>query len=182
VKVNHREEGMADATIRKLLIIIPGIFALGVFIYITAQIPHAMEDSRKATCQSNISGLAFALYMYAKDYDGYLPPPERWIDALGPEHLGSHHILTCVNVGRTPAFALNSALKGMRLKDIKNPSKVVLVFECRPGANMHGGMEILPEKPRHMGGDNIAFADEHVEWVKRSDAGTLKWTAESAAK
>jgi hypothetical protein len=134
------------------------------------------EIARRDSCQSNLKQIALAMELYSQDYGGYLPPPERWIDVLVPKYL-SHHVLTCPASTRThgPDYAMNSALKGMKLKDIKNSSEVVMAFESQSGTNMHGGPELLLRRPRHRGGDNIAFAYDHVEWVKRSDAGKLKW-------
>jgi len=32
---------------------------------------------------------------------------------------------------------------------------------------MAGGPELLPDEPRHMGGDNYGFADGTVKWLAR---------------
>jgi hypothetical protein len=139
------------------------------------------EEGMKAQCQSNLKQIAIAMLMYAKDNDGYLPPPERWKDALNSKYTKNEKIFMCPST-RTYArnYAMNSALRGMRLKDIRNPERAVLVFESQPGDNAHGGPEILPKKPRHSIGDGFAFADYHTKWVKRGEATKLKWRVRNA--
>jgi prepilin-type processing-associated H-X9-DG protein len=35
------------------------------------------------------------------------------------------------------------------------------------GGYAAGGPELLPDEPRHLGGDHYGFADGHVEWLPR---------------
>lgn len=159
------------------------VLSLGVIYFVTMVIfpcgCGSREKARRSSCQSNLKQIAIGMELYAQDYDGYLPPPERWIDSLGSKYLKSPRILTCPTAGAgDPDYAMNSSLKGKKLKDIKNLEHVVLVFDSQSGENMHGGPELLLRKPRHEGGDNFVFTDLHIKWVKRSETGKLKWNVE----
>jgi hypothetical protein len=47
----------------------------------------------------------------------------------------------------------------------------VVVFESDAGKNAAGGPELLPDEPRHLGGDKYGFADGSARWLKRKPAG-----------
>jgi hypothetical protein len=43
------------------------------------------------------------------------------------------------------------------------------------------GPELLPDEPRHFGGDNYAFADGAFRWIPRKRSQDGEWTKEPAA-
>lgn len=70
------------------------------------------------------------------------------------------------------SYAFNSALAKVRQRALEQPSSVVVLFESDAGRGASGGRELLPGKPRHLGGDNYAFTDGQVEWLPRKRLGT----------
>jgi prepilin-type processing-associated H-X9-DG protein len=53
-----------------------------------------------------------------------------------------------------------------------------LLFEAKAGVNPAGGPELLTTENHQPEGCNILFADAHVEFVKKENLSTLRWTTE----
>jgi len=138
--------------------------------------PHVAGDG-KAACQSNVKQLSTAVLMYAQDYDGYYPPPDRWNNAV-ETYIRDNGLLVCpgeTSGSSVPDYALNSRLKGLKGAEVKAPGATVMMFDSAQGPNEFGGPEKLPPVPRHSGGDTIGFTDGHVNWYLRRDALKLNW-------
>ncbi|MHC4112633.1 MAG: DUF4190 domain-containing protein, partial [Planctomycetota bacterium] len=85
--------------------------------------------------------ICIAMVMYCDENDGRFPPADNWPDALDP-YLGGGIILEspfAPEAGR--AWAMNKNLDGLKLRDIKQPARIVLIFESRPGSPPAGGPE-----------------------------------------
>ena len=139
-------------------------------------------------CAKNERTLATALQLYVSDW-GEFPVAHRWCDEL------SAYIAKSPNSGRDGAFrcpaaanrecsyALSSALSGTKATATAGQSddhepRAVAVFESDAGWNAAGGSELLPNKPRHVGGDRYAFVDGSTAWVPRRKLPDGTWAKE----
>jgi len=147
----------------------------------------SMSYSKRQGCLQEVEHLAEAVSMYLADNDGTFPPARTWARSLEPclrarslePWLPSHlrlGSLRCANAPNvSPPYAFNSGVAGKHRGDLQAPQAVVVFFESDAGGNAVGGPELLPKKPRHMGGDNYGFADGAARWVPRSKAKELQW-------
>jgi len=71
---------------------------------------------------------------------------------------------------------MNARLNGKKLSEIPNLARTVLLFEARFGSVPAGGQELLPTKPRGIGGYVIGFVDGHVECVTPERLDELIWS------
>ena len=76
------------------------------------------------------------------------------------------------------AYALNAALAGRALSEVKAPSRTVLLFEARPGSPAAGGRELLPSKPRVGWSYHFGFVDGSVGAVDADELDELVWAME----
>ena len=116
-----------------------------------------------------------AMMIYCEENDGRLPPTDNWPAAL-ENYIGNEKMLTspfAPDAGR--AWAMNAQLSGRKINDIKQPHRVVLIFEARFGSPPAGGRELLPERPRGRRGYVIGFPDSHTEIVRPEKLDQLIW-------
>lgn len=125
--------------------------------------------------------ICIAMMMYCEENDGRFPPPDNWPAALTP-YLGNEKILTSRAITAIPvapeagrAWAMNAQLSSREIRDIKQPHRVVLIFEVEPGSPPAGGRELLPEEPRGRRGYVIGFLDSHTEIVRPERLDELIW-------
>ncbi|MEZ8218775.1 hypothetical protein B0813_002312 [Candidatus Fervidibacteria bacterium JGI MDM2 SSWTFF-3-K9] len=115
----------------------------------------------RATCDSNLFFTAIAILKhYVPEHDGFLPDQkgwERWVINYCKTSLAVH----CPNTnlyGRS-SYCLNPKLSGKSLKEIREPEKTILIFECdekgQPIARHHFG-----ELFKHC--CHVAFADGRI--------------------
>ncbi len=132
-------------------------------------------ESRKAACMNRLKDLAAAASSWAVANGGALPDGGAWSDEVA-HYVGDRQAFTCpVLSGARCAYAFNARLSRVNRSALIGPGRVVMIFESDRGRNATGGPELLPVKPRWIGGDNYAFADGHVAWFPRSKAGHLRW-------
>jgi prepilin-type processing-associated H-X9-DG protein len=122
----------------------------------------------KAVCLARVKNLGLALRMYAEDWDGALPDGEAWCDSLLP-YVDGGDAFHCPEAPAhlECAFAYNRSLGDTPHGAPADPMNTVAIFESDAGWNAAGGPELLPVKPRHLGGDNYGFADGHAVWMPR---------------
>jgi prepilin-type processing-associated H-X9-DG protein len=135
----------------------------------------ARPEAEQVQCMNNVHQLGVAIAGYSADNKGRLPPPDSWPEAI-KSHLDDETILAepgAADQGR--AYAMNAALAGKRMEDIRRPSQTVMIFECAPGAPPAGGADSLPPKPHHPRGYVIGFCDGHVEVIAKNDLDRLIW-------
>ncbi len=63
---------------------------------------------------------------------------------------------------------------------VEKLSKVVLLFESRPGWNQFGGPELLTFDNHGGRGCNILFSDGKIRFIKPEDAVNLRWKLDEA--
>jgi prepilin-type processing-associated H-X9-DG protein len=126
------------------------------------------ERPEKAVCLSNVKNIALAIQMYAVDNDDMLPSADAWCDQVGG-YTKNRGVFLCERSWGTPsAYAYNDTLNRASLAHLGDTASLIAIFESNAGWNAHGGPELLVTEPRHLGGDNWAFADGHVRWISRS--------------
>lgn len=141
-----------------------------------------------------MSRLVAALGQYSVEVDGRFPPADGWNEALRPvlrsQGVDPGH-MRCPNAFSEPgdgewrdaSYAFTRSLGTLGAQAIDCPERTVLVFESDTGSgwDASGGPELLPEDPRHLGGDNYGFADGHVQWLPRKKNPDGTWAKEPAA-
>jgi prepilin-type processing-associated H-X9-DG protein len=133
-----------------------------------------------------VKNLALAFQMYLADNDDAFPAAVSWRPLL-EGYLKNDAVLVCPGAedGRG-YYAYNASLSGRTVDDLGRPERVVIAFETDAARSLSGGPELLPEEPRHLGGDNYAFADGHATWSARqsmqtADRGEGVWQKQPVA-
>ena len=142
----------------------------------------AKSRARQSVCAVNMRELAQAMLLYAEDHNGTLPPATRWSATIASPTIRPRFGFICPSSLASPPddqrwsdYAMNDALSGAKIGAIRHPTRAVLLFECDLGWNAVGSRAQLPRKPRHLGGDDYAFADGHASWHDRGRAEELAW-------
>ena len=127
----------------------------------------------RITCEMNMAGLGLSLKIYANDFNGKYPTPEKWCDLL----------IEYAEVTEKP-FVCPAAKEGGGHYAINpncepnSPPDIVLLFETKGGWNQFGGPELLFGE-RHIGkGCCILFNNKHTQFVEKKQFGQLKWKVE----
>jgi prepilin-type processing-associated H-X9-DG protein len=149
---------------------------LGTLVLLVALLPSHLgfgdrdrQSPHKAVCLSNTKNLALALQMYLADNDGTFPPARRWCDSM-KEYVKDWDWLQCRSAPDLEStYAFNRALGGAHMRDLADPVTTVAIFESDIGWNAAGDARHLPAAPRHLEGDNYAFADGHAQWISRKE-------------
>ena len=145
--------------------LVGGLQVLGMAVYAMSGRPSVAQQ--KAFCLSKVKNLTLAVLDYADEHEGRLPAAETWCDDLLPYIRGEEAFLCPAAPDLQCAYAFNAALSGVRAESIPDLVNVVLIFESDGGWNAAGGMELLAEEPRHLGGENYGFVDGHAAWIGR---------------
>ena len=140
------------------------------------------ESGPHPVCLPNVKNLSLAVQMYLADHDGVFPPAAQWSDTL-LEYVKNEDEYRCPQAGELRcAYAHNAALSMAMYDAVAHATETVVIFESDQGWNAAGGRELLPDEPRHSGGDNYGFADGHAKWVGREEAMSgqagLRWEVE----
>jgi prepilin-type processing-associated H-X9-DG protein len=118
-------------------------------------------------CRGNLKALSRAMSLYLADNEQTFPPAEVWYDRLLP-YLPDADALQCPSGRRYQCgYAFSAALGGMKPDVLTESWHTVMFYESDGGWNAAGGPELLPDQPRHFGGDNYGFADGHAQWFAR---------------
>jgi prepilin-type processing-associated H-X9-DG protein len=133
----------------------------------------AKDKALASSCLSNMKQLVLGALMYAQDWDEVLPG-EEWAEQLQP-YLKNPEIYKCPAApDKEYGYALNEALAGAKLADIKRPAEVVLFFESGlPDDVPFGGPDGLLTEPHHAGMVTVGFVDGHTKLMKPDEAKKL---------
>jgi len=138
---------------------------------------HAMT----AVSLNKAKQICIAMMMYCEENDGRFPPADNWPDALA-RYIGDGKILESPFAPHTGlAWAMNAQLSGRKLREIRQPHRVVLIFEVEPGRPPAGGRELLPEEPWGRRGYVIGFVDTHTSIVRPEKLDELIWIPETSS-
>ena len=125
--------------------------------------------------------ICLAMMMYCEENNGRFPPADNWPAALN-EYINDKKILTspfAPEAGR--AWAMNEQLSSRKLREIRQPHRIVLIFEVEPGSPPAGGRDLLPHEPRGPRGYVIGFVDGHTEAVPPERLDELIWIPETSS-
>lgn len=135
---------------------------------LAAEAKRAADEADRAECMNNLKQIMTAAYMYAEDHDDRLPDADKWVDQVMP-YLQNDKLFSCPASDLEYAYAMNSAVSGVKHGDIENSSEIVIFFEADLGVrNAHGLTDAIADPPRHDPGNFYAFADGHVAWSMKA--------------
>lgn len=179
VKINRsrgalRGEGLAIAGI-----VVSGMFLLVAPIAAGLLLPALAKAKSKAqhiSCMNNTKQLALGLLLYANDEEDLLPAADRWCDAIRP-YAPAETVFRCpaASDGERSHYAFNARLAGVKLSEIREPMRTVLVFEGSGGWNASGGPDSARPQSRHAQRNVVAFADGHCEVLGADRLRDLVW-------
>jgi len=137
----------------------------------------AVEQEQGSSARINLLHLCTTVQKYANENNDRFPPPDSWPQALKDSRaIESDDALTDPadrEAGRI--FAMNAALRDVKVSEVNSPRQTVLFFECGPGGPISGGPADFPPAPRRPSGYLIGFCDGHVEDVKPDRLDRLTW-------
>lgn len=128
---------------------------------------HAEAHARRSNCASNLKQVGTALLMYSQDYDGHLPPRGIWNKAVYDASKNRAVLICPEDKSGKPSYAINRALISLDITKIDDTAGIIMLFECAPGENRVGGVEMA--EYRHEKTCNAGFADGHVKWFPEKD-------------
>jgi len=144
---------------------------------------NAQRDSarlQQTACLRNIKDLALGLQVYLVDNDAF-PLAGSWRDELLPYIMDRDRYRCPAAPALDCGYAYNAALAGVTYDVLADPSRAIAIFESGSGWDAAGGPELLPDFPRHLGGDNYGFADGSVKWLPRTKLPDGTWAKEPDA-
>ncbi len=149
---------------------------LAIFVIAYPVFVKVREQGRQQTCLANLKSISLGAMQYAQDYDGKFPPTADWNAVLLPYYRSSQ-VLRCPSAGwrSAPGYAMNKSLGSVSLKTVAAPAETAGIYESIPGKDQAGGIELLPVPGRHIGGNNVGFADGHVKWRSDANYGEIRW-------
>ncbi|MBS3733419.1 MAG: hypothetical protein KGY99_00640 [Phycisphaerae bacterium] len=150
------------------IIIVPILIAI-----LLPALAHARALAQQAAFTAKVLHLSNAASLYASEH-GRLPSPEAWEQQLADYGAAAELVQAPSASESGRAVAMNAALKRAGM-DAPEPARTVLFFECRPGAPLAGGRELLPDEPRYPDGYVIVFLDTHVKRVPPEAVDKLMW-------
>ncbi len=159
--------------------VLGGVSLLMVPLMISILLPSvgaARDLARQAVALSQMNSVGQAMMMYETSDGDRLPSSDRWKTQLTDAgYIMPQNLVHPAD--NSQYMAMNFNLDGKSTYDVSEPSRTVLVFECKPGTGSSGGPRNLANPPR---GDGVLvlFCDGHVEAVDPADVGDLKWTAD----
>ncbi len=145
-------------------------------------------STRKLLCLSNMRELSRAISLYEEDHAGNFPLAGNWTEAVLPYLRRSRYPFVCPEAPDAKCgYAYNRMVSGAASSRATDPGLTVVLFESDAGWDTAGGPELLPDVPRHFGGDNYGFADGSARflvprkklpdgtWAKEPDADWVIW-------
>jgi prepilin-type processing-associated H-X9-DG protein len=127
-------------------------------------ITHAHGKAQATACLSNMKQLCLATHMYAQEAG--LLPTEQWTDQLAA-YTGNRALYACPGMPERPVgYAINEAVIGALMPEIRRPAQTVLFYESDPGHDLpFGGPDAVIRQPRHDGKVTVGFVDGHARLI-----------------
>lgn len=150
------------------ILAILSLMAGGGLFFVGGEFGCAREKARSANCLSNMKQLSLAAFLYAEDHHDRLPDANRWVTELLPYTRNNRLLFKCGKDESKAAssYGMNTALSGMKLGDVTQPSETILFYEtAHPGINPHGGIKDIIN--RHNGGSDFGYCDGHAKWNRK---------------
>jgi len=189
--IHHARKGF---TLIELLVVVAIIAILAAMLL--PALSKAREKARQAACMNNLKQIGLAFFMYANDYDGWLPDSYngKFVWYKNPYFVGQylhvpyHHLgmgYGCVvkKGGVTDClsstagsdtyhnYAINVSVEWAKLERVVQPDKTVPLCESSRYAvypTSAGGYWSWEDAMNwaHSDGANFLFCDGHVEWFR----------------
>jgi prepilin-type processing-associated H-X9-DG protein len=136
----------------------------------------ARAMAQRVVCSQHLQSLGMSLQLYATDYNGKYPTPEKWCDLLIDYSDASKKSFECPASEEKGQcnYAMNKNIEKVK-NSSEVPGNMVLLFETHPGWNQAGGPELLNRKSHQGRGCNILFNDGHVDFIEAEDLNRLQW-------
>jgi len=179
-QINRNKESKAGLGLAIAGVVTSGV-AMGLILPMMAAVmfpvfAKAREAARTTACLSNVKQLGLAMQMYASENDDHLPPSASWTEAASPYIKSARGLWRCPSAHtQEPCYAMNWKLNKADINTLPRPQDTVMIFESVPGRNQVGGIELLPSPPRHLGMENLGFADGHVRSFRVRELTASMW-------
>ena len=136
----------------------------------------ARLNAKKSSCQSNLRQLGLGMMQLIQDIKERFPKDSDWQEAILP-YVRNADLFSCPGAPNLQnGFAMNAALSDAYLMLLEDPSRTPLLFDSALNQpNASGGFESLCNPPRHLGRNNIVFADGHTASFTLEEAQNLLW-------
>ncbi len=136
--------------------------------------PERRPSEERVQCAHDMSETTGALVEYASA-NGEFPDGSAWERAFRDSHRSSLYLTCPSSPGHPVAYAYNGSLSRRGYGAVAGRADLVVLLESDAGEGATGGPELLPDTPRHLGGDNYGFADGHVQWLPRKKLPDGSW-------
>lgn len=174
-QINRNKESKAGLGLAIAGVVTSGV-AMGLILPMAVMMFKARETARTTACLSNVEGLGFAMRMYASENDDHLPPSASWTEAVPCIIKSVRGVWRCPSAHtQEPGYAMNWKLNKADINTLPYPQDTVMSFDSVPGLNQVGGIELLPSPPRHLGMENLGFADGHVRSFRVRELTASMW-------
>ena len=125
--------------------------------------------TQTASCPGNLAQIYKALQFYMDDWDGKLPPADRWMDCIKdrvPED-ATFHCPGVIPASSTRfGYSMNPALGGKSPSMLPKAASTPLIYDSIDlTANAHADFGSLPKPGRHDGRDYVLYANGAVKAV-----------------
>lgn len=187
-------------TLIELLVVIAIIAILAAILF--PVFAKAREKARQSSCLSNFKQIGLAIMSYAQDYDEMMPRqyydaaapfPYEWCntgdytnyqDVITP-YIKNSQIFKCPSsqLSAEAATAYNNWLVGRSLGGIEYPAATLVILDSSwewMQTDMTAEQPVGRVFSRHNDGFNVAYADGHAKWGKRSQM-TMNQLSEALA-
>jgi prepilin-type processing-associated H-X9-DG protein len=141
----------------------------------------ARAKARQTVCASNLKTISGAMLMYAQDYDDQLPLTENWMDSVAAfspppsKEASKESVYHCPSIQEGDAvygYAFNQNVAAKPTAKIKKWYSKMLIYDSTTlTRNASDPGTSLSKIGRHSQGNNIAFVDGHVKWIKNAEDG-----------
>jgi hypothetical protein len=135
---------------------------------------------KTVTCRANVQQMTRAFGIYAEDWQGQLPPSDRWMDRTAG-YVDTPDRFHCPSVAKPGApeygYAMNSRVAGKNRETMRDADRAELVYDSSNLArNASDAVASLPIPPRHQAragkgqpltsGNVMGFVNGSVKLVK----------------
>lgn len=137
----------------------------------------ARLNAKKSSCQSNLKQLGLGMMQAIQDANERFPDANSWQEAILP-YIRNPTLFSCPAAPNLEhGYAMNAALSRTYLALLDDPSSTPLLFDSQMNKpNASGGVEALCNPPRHLGRNNIVFADGHTASFTTEECKKFLWS------
>ena len=128
----------------------------------------------KAIRSGTLKAMAITLSTYANEYDGKMPPADRWSDVLIQEEMCTEQMFD----GKI-TYALNKNIVDKKYAEL--PNDVVVLFEVCNNSfskNLTGGSELIKNSdyPNSFCAVQIGYQVDNIKIINKKNINELKWS------